>query len=188
VKELVQKWDCPVWAHPDEEPIALGGIPEFHRWASPLDRWIVLPMMRLLGRKRAEAMVAQASLKGLAHSCDFNAGVPGLHGWEAVHTPGHTPGHVAFFRRSDRVLLTGDALLTMNVNSLVGLARGKQTASAPPWFVSWDMRLAKKSIAVLAKLEPLVVGGGHGVPLAGPQVPGEVRALAARVSAPEGGR
>jgi glyoxylase-like metal-dependent hydrolase (beta-lactamase superfamily II) len=57
------------------------------------------------------AMVAQASLKGLAHSFDFSAGVPGLPGWEAVHTPGHTPGHVAFFRRSDRVLLQGDALV-----------------------------------------------------------------------------
>jgi glyoxylase-like metal-dependent hydrolase (beta-lactamase superfamily II) len=148
--------------------------------------------MRLLGRKRAEAMVAQASLKGLAYSFDFSAGVPGLPGWEALHTPGHTPGHVAFFRRSDRVLLTGDALVTMNVNSLAGLVAGKQTASAPPWYVSWDMRLAKKSIAALAKLEPLVVGGGHGVPLSGSEVPGKVEALAARVAAPvaapEGGR
>jgi glyoxylase-like metal-dependent hydrolase (beta-lactamase superfamily II) len=192
VKELVQKWDCPVWVHPDEEPIVQGGIPQFHQWASPLDRWVVLPWMRLLGRKRAEAMVAQASLKGLAYSFDFSAGVPGLPGWEALHTPGHTPGHVAFFRRSDRVLLTGDALVTMNVNSLAGLVAGKQTASAPPWYVSWDMRLAKKSIAALAKLEPLVVGGGHGVPLSGSEVPGKVEALAARVAAPvaapEGGR
>ena len=176
VRELARKWDCAVWVHPDEEPLVQGGIPQFHQWASPLDRWVVLPLMRLLGRERAEAMVAQASLRGLAHSFDFSAEVPGLPGWEAVHTPGHTPGHVAFFRRSDRVLLTGDALLTMNVNSLVGLARGKQTASAPPWYVSWDRQAARASVAIMAGLEPLVLAPGHGTPMAGRDIPGKVRA------------
>jgi glyoxylase-like metal-dependent hydrolase (beta-lactamase superfamily II) len=180
VRELTEAWDSPVWVHPNEEPIVQGGIPQFHEWASPLDRWVVLPMMRLLGRKRAEAMVARASLKGLAHPFDFSAGIPGLPDWEAVPTPGHTPGHVAFFRRSDRVLISGDALVTMKVNSPMGLLFKKQTVSGPPWYVSWDRRMAKKSFAALAELEPLVVAGGHGIPMSGPGLPDSVRRLAAR--------
>jgi membrane protease YdiL (CAAX protease family) len=31
---------------------------------------------------------------------------------------GHTPGHAAFFRSRDRVLITGDAVLTVNLNSV----------------------------------------------------------------------
>jgi hypothetical protein len=45
--------------------------------------------------------------------------------------------------------------------------------------VTWDRPLAKKAISTLAELEPLVVAGGHGEPLSGPDLPEKVRALAA---------
>jgi glyoxylase-like metal-dependent hydrolase (beta-lactamase superfamily II) len=180
-RELAKAWDCPVWVHPDELPLSLGDISAIHAYANPLDRWMVLPMMRLMGSKRAEAMVSAASLKGVSRPFDPSTGVPGLPDWEAVHTPGHTPGHVAFFRGEDRVLITGDALVTINLNSALSLVWKKPVVAAPPWYVTWDRPMAKRSVALLAELEPQVVAGGHGIPMAGPETPERVRALSNRV-------
>src|SRR5205085_9105884 len=38
-------------------------------------------------------------------------------GWQVIHTPGHTPGHVSFFRSEDRTLLPGDAFCTTKPES-----------------------------------------------------------------------
>ena len=179
-RDLAQLWDCPVWVHPDELPMVLGDIATFHKFANPLDRWIVLPMLHVMGSKRAEAMMAQASIREVARSFDPSAGVPGLPEWEAVPTPGHTPGHVAFFRRSDRVLITGDALLTVNLNSLWGFLRKEQRVSGPPRYATWNWAAAKESLACLAKLEPLAVAGGHGSPMSGSEIPNRVRAFSER--------
>ncbi len=62
------------------------------------------------------------------------AELPGLPDWEAVPTPGHTPGHVAFFRRSDRVLITGDALVTVDPQLGVGTSH-KQAGGLRPALV-----------------------------------------------------
>jgi len=180
-RDLARWWDCAVWVHPDELPIVRGDLAAIRRYASPLDRWIVLPLLRLKGSKRAEAVVARASLGDVARSFDPIAGVPGLPDWEAVPTPGHTPGHVAFFRRHDRVLISGDALVTMNLNSVWGLLRKSQQVSGPPRYATWDWGVAKESVARLAQLEPLVVAGGHGTPMSGPRLPGSLHAFAARL-------
>lgn len=47
--------------------------------------------------------------------------------FEVLHVPGHTPGHVALHAPRERVLFTGDALLTKitaNANALVAKERG----------------------------------------------------------------
>jgi hypothetical protein len=36
--------------------------------AGPLDHWVVLPLMRVMGRRRREAMLAGSSLKGIARA------------------------------------------------------------------------------------------------------------------------
>jgi glyoxylase-like metal-dependent hydrolase (beta-lactamase superfamily II) len=177
--ELARTWNCPVWVHPDELPIVRGDIATFREYAHPLDRWIILPILRLMSKKRIEAIVSRGSLKDVARALDPGAAPPGLPDWEAVPTPGHTPGHVAFFRRQDRVLMTGDALVTVNISSIRGLLVKKPGLSGPPWYVTWDRPLAKKAISTLAELEPLVVASGHGEPLSGPDLPEKVRALAA---------
>jgi glyoxylase-like metal-dependent hydrolase (beta-lactamase superfamily II) len=180
-RDLARLWDCPVWVHPDELPMVRADLATIRKYASPLDRWVVLPLLHLKGSQRAEALVARASLGDVARSFDPSAGVPGLPDWEAVPTPGHTPGHVAFYRRHDRVLISGDALVTMNLNSPWGLLRKSQKVSGPPRYATWDWRVAKESVARLAELEPMVVAGGHGIPMSGPQLPGSVRAFSARL-------
>jgi len=164
-------WDCPVYVHPDELPLAtISALSTVEKYANPLDRWLVLPLLRLLPRRRVESMLSRSSLKGVARAFDPEDAVPGLPDWECIHTPGHTPGHVAFFRPGDRVLITGDALLSVDLNSFRGclswaLRRNRQSVSGPPWYSTWNKRAARDSVTVLVELEPRVVAPGHGMPI-----------------------
>src|SRR5664279_373745 len=99
-------------------------IPPSCRWpdyppeyANPVDRWVSAAVLRVVPARTRQRMRAEGDLRGVVRGLDPHAGVPGLSDWECVPTPGHTPGHVAFYRRSDRVLITGAAVLTMNPNS-----------------------------------------------------------------------
>jgi len=164
--ELARSWDCPVYVHPDELPFARGGyVPEY---AHPLDRWVVAPLMRLVPRRRREAMRARESLEGTATAFDPASGIPALPDWRCIPTPGHTPGHASYFRPSDRVLISGDALVTVRVNSPAGLLLGRAGLSGPPWYTTWDRSAARESITDLARLEPTVLAAGHGPPMTGP--------------------
>lgn len=179
---LAQAWRCAVHMHPAELPIAQGDFAAMRTFAGPLDRWVVLPIMRAMGRRRREALLARSSLGDVARGFEPGGEVPGLPGWQVIATPGHTPGHVAFFRPSDRVLISGDALVTLRVNSLAGLL-GRQGLSGPPWYTTWDRQAARESITRLAGLEPTVVAGGHGWPRNDPRVSAELHSFADRFGA-----
>jgi glyoxylase-like metal-dependent hydrolase (beta-lactamase superfamily II) len=182
---LARTWDCPIYLHPDELPLTGGDFAAITRYAGPLDRWVILPLMRAMGRRRREAMLARSSLRDVARPLEPGAGVPGLPDWESVPTPGHTPGHVAFFRASDRVLITGDAVVTLMVNSPAGFLWQRQGLSGPPRYTSWSWRAAKGSAATLARLEPNVLACGHGALLAGPGTADVLRTFAAGFSGPQ---
>jgi glyoxylase-like metal-dependent hydrolase (beta-lactamase superfamily II) len=167
-RELTRAWACPAFAHPAEAPIATGDFAAMERFAGPLDRWLILPIMRVIGRRRREAILAAGSLAGIVRPLPPGGEIPGMEGWEWISTPGHTPGHVAFYRARDRVVISGDALVTLAVNSWSGLLRQRQGISAPPWYTTWDRRAATASIVEIASLEPAVLAGGHGRPLVGP--------------------
>jgi glyoxylase-like metal-dependent hydrolase (beta-lactamase superfamily II) len=80
-------------------------------------------------------------------------------GFRVVHTPGHTPGHVVYFRDSDRVAIAGDVLANIHlVTGAVGLR-------LPPAQLSVDPVLHLRSVRQLADLRPAVVCFGHGPPL-----------------------
>jgi glyoxylase-like metal-dependent hydrolase (beta-lactamase superfamily II) len=182
--ELARIWDCLVYLHPDELPLAVNrDMATIKSYANPLDRWLIIPMLRLMPRRRVESMLAKESLKGVARAFEPDAAVPGLPDWECVPAPGHTPGQVALFRASDRVLIASDAVLTVDLNSLWGmllwtLRINRPKVSGPPWYSTWDKPMAKQSVAVLAGLEPRVLASGHGVPMAGNGTARELRTLA----------
>jgi glyoxylase-like metal-dependent hydrolase (beta-lactamase superfamily II) len=188
--ELARMWDCPVYVHPDELPlVAIEDLSTIDKYANPLDRWIVLPLLRTMPRRRVEAMLSSASIKGVVRAFDPRAAVPSLPDWECIPTPGHTPGHVAFFRTGDRVLITGDAIVTVDLNSfwgflLWGLRLNKQRISGPPWYSTWNWRTAKESVMVLAGLEPRMLASGHGVPMSGDEIARELHAFADHFSGP----
>ena len=188
--ELAHLWDCPVYVHPDELPyVAIEDLPTIEKYANPLDRWLILPILRIMPRQRVEALLSRASLKDVVQAFDPSATVPGLSDWECIPTPGHTPGHVAFFRTSDRVLITGDAIVTVNLNSVWGfllwaLRLNKPRVSGPPWYSTWNWQMAKESVALLAGLEPCVLATGHGVPMSGGEIARELRVFADHFSSP----
>jgi glyoxylase-like metal-dependent hydrolase (beta-lactamase superfamily II) len=185
--QLARLWDCAVHVHPDELPLARGDWSAITAGAGPLDTWVILPLMRAMGQRRREAMLSRSSLQDVARAIEPNGGVPGLPGWEFIPTPGHTPGHSSFFRTKDHVLITGDAVVTMKLNTVSGLLLQRPGLSGPPWYTSWNWRAAMESVATLARLEPTVLAGGHGTPMIGAQTAAALRAFANHCSAPATG-
>ncbi|HEX6391684.1 MAG TPA: MBL fold metallo-hydrolase [Solirubrobacteraceae bacterium] len=80
-----------------------------------------------------------------------------IDGFLVLEMPGHTPGHVVFWRESDRTLIAGDVL--WNFPRLM----------PPPGPVNTDGKLLRASIRRLAELEPELVLFGHGPPLRDPE-------------------
>lgn len=73
-----------------------------------------------------------------------------------IDTPGHSNGHVSFFREEDRVLIAGDALVNMNLlTTVVGL-------NLPPNLFTTDKAQAIKSLHKIQALEPKIICFGHG--------------------------
>jgi glyoxylase-like metal-dependent hydrolase (beta-lactamase superfamily II) len=77
-------------------------------------------------------------------------------GFTVLDTPGHTPGHIAFWRERDRVLICGDVFFNMNLfTTLPGLHEPLGPLTADP-------ARNRESMRRLADLEPAIVGFGHG--------------------------
>jgi len=75
-----------------------------------------------------------------------------------IETPGHTAGHISFWRQADGVLVLGDVLANWSVwPSRPGLAE-------PPTFFSCDPPQNRRSAQRLAELEPKLICFGHGPP------------------------
>jgi hydroxyacylglutathione hydrolase len=77
-------------------------------------------------------------------------------GFTVIDVPGHTRGHIAFWRERDRVLIAGDVL--WNFRGLL----------VPPAAVNSDTAQLRDSARRIAALEPAVVGFGHGPVLRDP--------------------
>jgi glyoxylase-like metal-dependent hydrolase (beta-lactamase superfamily II) len=85
--------------------------------------------------------------------------------WECIYTPGHTPGHVAFFRRSDGALIAGDAVTTMNLDSVFGTLLKRPEVCRPPVPATTNWTRAHESVRRLAELRPSLIASGHGPPM-----------------------
>jgi len=76
-----------------------------------------------------------------------------------LDAPGHSAGHVAFWREADRVLVLGDVLNNQHVfTGIPGLREPKE-------YFTPDPPRNRDSARKLAALEPAVVCFGHGAPL-----------------------
>jgi glyoxylase-like metal-dependent hydrolase (beta-lactamase superfamily II) len=95
-------------------------------------------------------------------------------GFRVLETPGHSRGHVAYWRESDRVLILGDVLNCMNVRT------GIRGLHEPPTIFTPDPPRNRESARRLAALEPALACFGHGPPL---RDPGELADFAARLPA-----
>jgi hydroxyacylglutathione hydrolase len=80
-------------------------------------------------------------------------------GFEVLHVPGHSPGHLAYWRESDRSLILGDVLFGLHP------ATGVPGLHLPPDPFTPDQAQNRESARRLAALEPALVCFGHGPPL-----------------------
>ena len=80
-------------------------------------------------------------------------------GFRVLDVPGHSPGHVAYWRESDRTLIAGDVLNNMNImTGITGLHEPRVEFTTDP-------ALNRESARRLGALEPALVVFGHGPPL-----------------------
>jgi hydroxyacylglutathione hydrolase len=77
-------------------------------------------------------------------------------GFRVLDCPGHSPGHIAYWRESDRTLILGDVLAGMNVIT------GFPGLHEPPSIFTVDPVLNRASARRLAAFEPDLVLFGHG--------------------------
>ena len=174
---LAKYWRVPIYAHRMELPYITG------RSKYPPPDPTVGGAMSLLGRFFPNRRV---TLNGMVQALD--QALPAMDGWQVHHTPGHTPGHVSFFRPSDRTLLAGDAFTTVDLDSFGSMATKKQEVSRPPAFFTCDWQKAHESVERLSDLAPRVLAPGHGIPMSGPEAGEQLRALAEQFPIPEKGR
>lgn len=80
-------------------------------------------------------------------------------GFEVLETPGHSPGHLSFWRERDRALLSFDVLFGRHPLT------GKVGLHLPPDRFTLDPALNRSQVRRLAHLEPDLVCFGHGPPL-----------------------
>ena len=79
-----------------------------------------------------------------------------------VASPGHTPGHIAFFDMRSGTLIAGDALVSIGGLRVSGDASG--LFPLPNW-ATWHKPTAVASARSLFELEPTRIAVGHGMPI-----------------------
>ena len=177
--ELAEMWDVPIYAHRLERPFLTG------QSAYPPKDPTAGGAMAFLSRFFPSTTVNVGErLRDLAEGDEL----PGLPGWLFFHTPGHAPGHVALFERSEAILLAGDACTTMDLDSVRGIVLQERRVSRPPAPFTYDWDQAERSVQLLADLRPMVLGCGHGEPMSGSAVSSGLAELARNFPRPRQGR
>jgi glyoxylase-like metal-dependent hydrolase (beta-lactamase superfamily II) len=155
---LLRRWSCPVYAHPHELPF-LNEKREYPPPDPSVGGGIIARSSTLFPR----ANELPKPVLPLA----IDGSVPGLPDWKWIPTPGHTPGHVSLWRPVDRLLISGDALISTRQESARAVWQQRAEVRPPPAYFTPDWRTAYDSIERLRGLGPDVLAPGHGVPLKG---------------------
>lgn len=183
LEELAERWDVPVWAHPLEKPY-LDGTSHY----PPADPSVGGGLMALLSPLYPRGPVDVGARLQLLPE---DGSVPPMPGWKWIYTPGHTIGHIALWRASDKTLIAGDAFITTVQESAYAVAMQKPEMHGPPQYFTPDWGSAKLSVQTLAALDPELVVTGHGPAMQGETMRAALHALARdfdRVAVPDHGK
>ncbi|MDR0140086.1 MBL fold metallo-hydrolase [Metabacillus idriensis] len=160
--ELVEQWQVPVYAHALELPY-LTGQKDYPEPDGSVEGGLIAKMSRLFPNDGI-------NLTDHVQALGENGQIPGLPEWKWIHTPGHTPGHVSFYREEDRTLIAGDAFVTVRQDSLYKVFTQKQELSGPPRYYTTDWQAAWNSLKTLEALKPSTAITGHGMPMSGEEL------------------
>ncbi|MGI9088430.1 MAG: MBL fold metallo-hydrolase [Chthoniobacterales bacterium] len=176
--KLADEWNVPIYAHPLELAYLTG-----QSSYPPPDPTIGGAIAFLSRFMPSRAIDLGSRVRPLLPN-EF----PTLPDWQWLETPGHSPGHVSFFRPSDRTLVAGDAFATMDMDSWVGLVSGRKVLArgGAPFNCDWDA--SRASVQKLADLRPSAAACGHGIPMCSHELPERLARFAGRFRAPRHGR
>ena len=146
-RKLADEFGLPVWAGVnDREAVESGKAVK----RAPFDRPGLSLVAGILG-----------DFKGVPVARTLAEGDELAAGFTVLDAPGHSPGHLAFWRASDGVLIAGDVFFNMHLfTTAPGLRQ-------PPGPFTVDPAQNRDSERKLAALAPAVAGFGHGPVIAG---------------------
>ncbi|RYG24833.1 MBL fold metallo-hydrolase [bacterium] len=178
-RALARAYEVPIYVHPKEKPYVDGSSD--YPPADPTPGGAMAFFSRMLTSKGTDIGRAVRLLPE-------RGSVPELPGWRWIASPGHTAGHVSYFREADGVLIAGDAVATADLDNWVSVNVWPKRLSKPPLPFTPDWEAARFSIFALADLEPTVIAAGHGRPIEGTDLRERLRDLGHGIAAPAGGR
>lgn len=177
LRALLREWDAPVYAHDLELPYLTG-----RSSYPPPDPLVGGGAMAWLARLYPRGPI---DLGAGVQPLPSDGSVPFMPGWRWIATPGHSAGHVSFFRDRDRALIAGDAVITTRQESALAVVQQRIELHGPPAYYTHNWYAAAQSVRTVADLWPSVLVSGHGLPLSGPDLAPSLRALADRFEADE---
>lgn len=183
LEALADQWETPIYAHELELPY-LNGTSAY----LPPDPSVGGGLMAALSPLYPRGPI---DVSRWLHALPPDGTVPFMPGWQWLHTPGHTPGHVSFWRECDRTIIAGDAFITTRQESAYAVATQRPEMHGPPMYFTPDWPSARTSVQSLAALDPELVVTGHGPAMRGPEVRAALHLLARdfnRIALPEHGR
>lgn len=183
LEELTERWDVPVYAHPLETPY-LNGSAAY----TPPDPGVGGGMMALLSPLYPRGPV---NVGHRLHPLPEDGGVPFMRGWQWIHTPGHTPGHISLWREEDRAIIAGDAFITTAQESAYAALTQRPEMHGPPMYFTPNWQEARDSVQRLAAFQPQLVITGHGPAMHGPEMTAALQQLAQNfdaVAVPDNGK
>lgn len=168
--DLVQYWNVPVYAHSLEMPF-LTGQKSYERPDTTVEGGLVAKMSSIFP-------IEPINLGDHLYTLPDDGSVPHMPGFQWIHTPGHTPGHVSLFRDADRTLIVGDAFVTVKQDSLYKVLTQKLEVCGPPRYLTTDWQKAWDSVKHLESLLPSRAVTGHGMPISGEELTINLKHLA----------
>lgn len=170
LEDLAEEWDVPVYAHLLEHPY-LNGQAAYPDGDPSVGGGLMASLSGLLPTKPVDVSGRLKVLPG-------DGSVPFMPGWQWIHTPGHSPGHVSLWRVADRTLIAGDAFVTTKPESAYATAMQTAELHGPPRYFTIDWLKSKTSVEALAALKPDLVVTGHGRAMQGANMTDALELLA----------
>ncbi|KLV25117.1 hypothetical protein ABW02_16920 [Niallia circulans] len=169
LQTLVKKWNVPVYIHEKEIPY----LESKKKYPPPTPLREKGMMSFLSPFYPRDGIDFHSSIRPISST----SSLPYLDDWKWIHTPGHTEGHISLFREKDRLLLAGDALITVKQESLFAVLTQKKKIHGPPAYFTPDINTSFQSIEKLLALDPQTLYTGHGMPMYGAEIRQGIREL-----------
>lgn len=160
--DLIEYWQVPVYAHLLEFPY-LNGKLSYPEPDNTVSGGLLAKLSSIYPHQPINILEALQQLPN-------DNSVPFLPEWKWIHTPGHSPGHVSFYRASDKVLIAGDAFVTVRADSFYKVLLQKVEVNGPPRYLTTHWKAARTSVEKLNSLFPEFAITGHGAAMHGDEL------------------